>query len=63
MKYFLYMEDIVKKSKGHAHLLGYCDVTKGFSGSLAKKFCRVSFFAHFESLDMSPNWAHPSSKS
>ena len=30
MKYFLYMEDIVKKSKGRAHLLGYCDVTEGF---------------------------------
>ena len=29
--------------KGRAHLIGYCEVTEGFSGSLAKKFAVFLF--------------------
>ena len=34
-------------------MLGYCDVTEDFSGGLAKNICRVDFFAHLSSRDLS----------
>ena len=40
--------------KGTCAFARLCDITKGFSRSLAKKICCVSFFTHFESCNMSP---------